>query len=308
MGAGLQLPQLDHKGGVKLTEGKQAQFDLPVETVQKRPRVAARKRANDLDGATWTRYSVSIWSDIKKTPEEMNLGHPAIFPKELPKRLLQCFTTRDDETVLDPFVGVGSTLLAAEEMGKVGIGLDVYHKFVEKCNQRLSQTRIEEENDSGRIPRSVAYEADARNLMEYVSPSSIDFVITSPPYWDIHLQGRTADYKESRPYGELKTDLGKSGDYGDFLKSLREIFELVYETLKPAKYCVIVVMDVRKKDKLYPLHSDITSFMQDIGFIYDDLIIWDRRHEYNNMRPLGYPARFRVNRAHEYILIFQKPK
>jgi len=48
--------------------------------------------------------------------------------------------------------------------------------------------------------------------------------------------------------------------------------------------------------------------MQAIGFIYDDIIIWDRRHEYNNMRPLGYPAVFRVNKAHEFILIFQKPK
>jgi len=47
--------------------------------------------------------------------------------------------------------------------------------------------------------------------------------------------------------------------------------------------------------------------MEEIGFVFDDLIIWDRRHEYNNMRPLGYPYVFRINKAHEYILIFQKP-
>jgi hypothetical protein len=52
----------------------------------------------------------------------------------------------------------------------------------------------------------------------------------------------------------------------------------------------------------------VAAFMQKLGFIYDDLIIWDRRHEHNNMRPLGYPSVFRINKAHEYILIFQKPK
>jgi hypothetical protein len=39
-----------------------------------------------------------------------------------------------------------------------------------------------------------------------------------------------------------------------------------------------------------------------------DIIIWDRRQDYNNFRPLGYPAVFRVNKAHEFILIFQKPR
>ena len=65
-------------------------------------------------------------------------------------------------------------------------------------------------------------------------------------------------------------------------------------------------MDIRKKNIFYPLHSDIAMEMQKIGFIYDDIIIWDRQHEYNNMRPLGYPYKFRINKVHEYILIFIK--
>ena len=54
------------------------------------------------------------------------------------------------------------------------------------------------------------------------------------------------------------------------------------------------------------LHSDVAVEMQKIGFIYDDIIIWDRQYEYNNMRPLGYPYKFRINKVHEYILIFIK--
>jgi DNA modification methylase len=77
--------------------------------------------------------------------------------------------------------------------------------------------------------------------------------------------------------------------------------------MRPGAYCCVIVMDLRKKSAFYPFHSDIADFMRDIGFVYDDIIIWDRRHEYNNMRPLGYPSVFRVNKAHEFILIFQKP-
>ena len=74
---------------------------------------SSAKRANELDGKTWSRNSVSIWSDIRKTSEEVKLGHPAIFPLELVIRLIQCFTSKDDKLVLDPFAGIGSTPIAA---------------------------------------------------------------------------------------------------------------------------------------------------------------------------------------------------
>ena len=67
-------------------------------------------------------------------------------------------------------------------------------------------------------------------------------------------------------------------------------------------------MDLRKKDQFYPLHSDLATEMRRIGYIYDDLIIWDRQPDYNNMRPLGYPCKFRINKVHEYIMIFTKNK
>jgi hypothetical protein len=66
-------------------------------------------------------------------------------------------------------------------------------------------------------------------------------------------------------------------------------------------------MDIRKRDRFYPFHSDLASELVRVGFEWDDLIVWDRRHEYNNLRPLGYPAVFRINKVHEYLLIMRKP-
>jgi DNA modification methylase len=144
--------------------------------------------------------------------------------------------------------------------------------------------------------------------LQYVDIGTVDFVVTSPPYWDILNEKRSADYKEIRHYGNYEDDLGKIDDYKEFINQLERVFEQVLIAMRAGAYCCIIVMDIRKKDKFYPFHSDIAAFMQKLGFIYDDIIIWDRRHEYNNMRPLGYPSVFRINKAHEYILIFQKPK
>ena len=63
---------------------------------------------------------------------------------------------------------------------------------------------------------------------------------------------------------------------------------------------------MRKKDKFYPLHIDVSRIMTEIGFELEDIIIWDRQHEYNNMKTLGYPWVFRVNKVHEFLCIFWK--
>lgn len=266
---------------------------------------ASKNRANELDGKTWTRYSISIWSDLRKTSEEIQLKHPAMFPLALASRAIACFTNKEDVTVLDPFAGVGTTILAARDAGKNGIGIEISPEFSAIAFSRLSQSPLLGTETGG---KGVIHTDDARNLSHYVQRDTVDFCLTSPPYWDILLQQRTADYKEQRDYGDAAEDIGKIADYRLFLKALAEIMEQVFIALRPGKYCLMVVMDIRKKAHFYPFHSDLATEMQTLGFIYDDLIIWDRRHEYNNMRPLGYPNKFRINKAHEYILIFQKPQ
>ena len=238
-----------------MSESKnQYQIDLPMldikqeEKKSENHRKRSLKRDNDLDGVTWTRYSISVWSDIRKTKEELDLGHPAIFPIALVSRLIQCFTKKEERVVLDPFLGVGSTAIAAEGLGKIGIGLEISKEFAEKARKRPC---IQDMFGGGELGERRIYTTNAKEMLSYVERDSVDLVITSPPYWDILLQERTADNKEIRHYGEQLEDLGKIKDYGRFLKALSEIFNLVYDALKPEKYCCVVVMDIRKKDKFY---------------------------------------------------------
>jgi DNA modification methylase len=259
------------------------------------PPSAPKRRANGLDGRSWTRFSISVWSDIRWSQEERALRHPAMFPVMLVERLIQCFTQESERAILDPFLGSGSTLVAAQNLGRIGIGFEVYPDFLRLARQRAG-------------PHARIYQADARELARHLDAESVDFCVTSPPYWNILTQKRTADYKAIRHYGDGRHDLGRIADYGLFLDELVRVFAGVYQVLRPGKYCVVNVMDLRKASRFFPLHADLAARLGQIGFLFDDLLIWDRRQEYNNLRPLGYPSVFRVNKTHEYLLIFQKPR
>ena len=149
-------------------------------------------------------------------------------------------------------------------------------------------------------------QGDARDL-SFLPDESVHLAITSPPYWNILTRRRSADRKAVRNYGDQKADLGRLSGYDDFLTALGEVFRGVGEAMRPGSYCIVVVMDLRKGPHFFPLHQDLSDAMRDLGFRYDDLIIWDRRADYNNLRPLGYPYKFRINKVHEFILIFEKP-
>src|SRR6185436_107341 len=101
------------------------------------PAFKRMRRANDLDGKEWTRSSVSVWSDLRKTPEEVALKHPAMFPAALVERLIRCFTREGARRVLDPFCGSGTTLLAALAQGGEGVGFEVSPEYLELARQRL---------------------------------------------------------------------------------------------------------------------------------------------------------------------------
>ena len=259
------------------------------------------KKKISLDGKTWLQYSISIWSDIRKTNGEIALKHPAMFPSMLPRRLIECFSSEND-VVFDPFAGIGSTLLAAKELKRYSIGIELSPEYIEKYRNIASSLNMFEQ--SKYKPKMI--NGDARNLKTFIKEKNVHLTITSPPYWNILNEKRTAYYKNIKNYGDLESNLGNIRKYADFLNELKNIFKKVFEITKEGGYCCIVLMDIRKKDKFYPFHMDTTKFMENVGFQLDDIIIWDRRQEYNNLRPLGYPYVFRINKVHEFILIFKK--
>ena len=201
-------------------------------------------------------------------------------------------------------MGTGSTLLSAYQRKRFGIGFELSEHFASIARLRIKEMK-KSIPSSGRVNPKI-YVTDSRNLLKHIEPKSVDLCITSPPYWNILNMRRSADKKEIVNYSDSNADLGNINNYESFLRELQGVFAKVFKALKVAGHCVVVLMDIRKKDKFYPFHSDLARKMEEIGFTHEDIIIWDRQHEYSNMRPLGYPYVFRVNKVHEYILIFRK--
>ena len=186
------------------------------------------------------------------------------------------------------------------------IGFDINQDF-KKISDSRTQKRILEATPIVSASDSYNYFIeDSRNLSKKLSSNSIDLCITSPPYWDILNRKRTADNKNNKNYTNLRKDLGNIEVYEDFLDSLSIVFTEIYKVLKPNHYFIVNVMDLRKKSQFFPLHIDCINLSQKIGFNLEDIIIWDRQPEYNNMRPLGYPYKFIINKVHEYLIVLNK--
>lgn len=265
--------------------------------------VILAERLNDLDGKAWLQYSFSIWRDIKRGALDLRGSHPASFPTELPARLIRILTHKGD-TVLDPFMGSGSTMVAALLEGRNGIGVDLSQEYYNFSNRRVESLALAKMSTPEVSIKM--FNDSVSNLSKIVDEESVDLCVTSPPYWNILNVKRSADRKAAVSYSDSPEDLGNISDYDSFLSELSSALGQVDTVLKHNAFFAIVVMDLRKGSVFYPFHSDVSKIMMSLNYQMKDIIIWDRQKEYNNMRPLGYPYSFVVNKVHEYILLFRK--
>jgi len=110
----------------------------PVEVIvvlyKKRWKKTSGSRKSDIIKKEFMEWTNGVWNFSGESKKRV--GHPAPFPVELPYRCIKLFTFIGD-TVLDPFVGSGSTLLACLQTGRKGIGIDIDKKYCELAKERL---------------------------------------------------------------------------------------------------------------------------------------------------------------------------
>jgi DNA modification methylase len=275
--------------------------------------VSPRNKLNDLTAREWMSESVSVWVQkglgANHADAQIERQHPAPFSFTDVARVIRLFTKRG-MTVLDPFVGVGSTLKACALEGREGIGLELNQRFADLAAQRL----ITEVPQAKLIATSQAVKVgDARTLITQLPSNSIDLLVTSPPYWGI--LNKKPDHKvrqerlgrglETR-YGEDIRDFANIPDYNDFVVSLAEFFGTCRRVLRDKRYCVVILGDFRHGGRYYPLHADLAREMEMRGYVLKAMNVLYQRHK--RVFPYGYPAAYVPNVHHQNIIVMRNER
>ena len=271
---------------------------------------------NGLTPREWTKLSKSVWSarEVSSAREWYHLKHGATFSVALAERAIKMYTKKGD-LVLDPFLGVGTTLVAAKNRRRRGIGIEIYEHFVKLAKEVLSQQTLVEG------PEQKVILGDCRDLLRWIEPDSVQLMFTSPPYANFilrSLKDRKNAHKTSwlvslnksvvKQYGEEPQDFGNL-PYEEFLEAVRDVMNKLIIVTKPGGYNIWIVKDCRDPQKGKPFidfHSDIAHIGEEVGFRYHDLIIWDQ-NEQRRLVLLGYPSVFYVNINHTFLVVLRKP-
>lgn len=261
------------------------------------------KELSKITSEEWKEWTMTVWN-IANISDSV---HPAVFPVEIPHRLLRMFSFWG-ETILDPFSGTGTTGEAALSNGRKYIGFETNPTYFERSTQRLLEVmrnnNIENTNDAFTIHNHSCLD------MASIPDNSIGAVITSPPYWN------KADY------GEYTGNIGGFEYYDDFLDSMESVIKECYRVLMPGRKLCIVTANVNQNTKEYglvtiPIASDLTKIAQAVGFSLINQIIWNKNGtggrwgSSTSQRPIfgsyPYPPNLLFKNVNEYIIIVQKP-
>lgn len=291
-------------------------FEKPPEK-KKKPLVLNGHELNDLNGSDWTLHGKSVQT-FNSPITEKRRKHGAAFPIALAKHFIKIYSKPND-TIFDPFAGVGTTLDAANILKRHSIGIELNDEFIKLFNQGIDPKDGKPNPDYRRI----VIQDSAMNVQKHLPINSVDFILTSPPYANLlnKIRENFADkdyngnpYKNqsrklAKPYSKHEEDLGNV-TYEEYLVKMKELFLSLHQVAKGGAYNTWVVRDYRDMENNIPyvnLHGDLINVAQQAGWVMWDLVIWDQSNQRKLVRLGGNKSRrFYFNIGHSFILVFRK--
>ena len=267
-------------------------------------------RLNDLSEEEWAIASAPVWDTHYPTngpqsdAHHIRKRHPSPKPPALMKRLIEFFTKKEGR-VLDPFVGVGGTLLACSMTGRHGVGVDLSQEYLEVYHQACVELGFEPQ------PFLSGDARDLTNLLGEVEP--FDLVLTDPPYGDMLSRKRSGDKKKRTgddsptPFTDSPDDLGNMSP-SQFYEALKTVIVQAMQYLKPKGYVIIFCKDLQPTEKYHNMiHADVVETLADVKNLrFRGYKIWYDKSL--KLYPFGYPYAYVSNQLHQFSLIFRKEK
>ncbi len=287
---------------------------------------------NDLTGEEWLYFTKSLL--VTAYPSELGHAarkrHGANKPPRLMARLVEFFT-KTGELVLDPFAGVGGTLLgAAIARGpRRAIGLEINPAWAAIYAEVAAALAVERDGagpamadlgsadpgglrgfDPGGCEMRVG---DALALLPTLADASVDFVATDPPY-TVQLPltmagGRLAEAHANRrtDYAMVSddpADLANAPTHDAYLDAMERVFGELLRVLRPGRYAAIIVRDAYV-DGIYRFTgADLASRAARVGFVPKGDLVWYQAG--TRLRPYGYPRAFVPNITHQHVVILRR--
>lgn len=268
---------------------------------------------NTIQKKSSTSFSNEIdsWFILKpQRRSKTEILHPAKYPEELVEMFVEEFSNKN-EYIFDPMSGTGSTQIAALKLERHALGTELSEFFCEIANERCAELLEPKQMnlfESKEIKnRFKILNIDAREISKKNFPK-INYVITSPPYWDmLNMKGAENQAKRIKDglqtnYSEDKDDLGNIENYDLFIEELKHIYLKISKMMPKGSYLTIVVKNIKKKGRNYPFAWDLSNKLiphltlcKETFWCQDDISI----------APFGYGNTWVSNTFHQYCLTFQ---
>ncbi|MBM3703320.1 MAG: site-specific DNA-methyltransferase [Actinobacteria bacterium] len=276
----------------------------------KRTCSCAPNSLNCLSGKEWLKCQIGVWQFFYESRDIRDKDlHPATFPISLAKKVISLFT-HEGELVVDPFVGSGTTLLAAQDLNRNAVGFDLQEKYIDLCAKRLIS------NNLFNHAQQVAIQDDGLDIPYYLEPNLISLIWTSPPYANLLNRKRKNKSRRDRnneqlnkveQYSQDPRDLGIMA-LEEYTQAIGNIFEGLLPLLKPKGHCVINVPDMWWENERITIHVSLINELRKRGYELRNTIIWDRTNIVNKIGIFGYPSNYiTMGTTFEYLLDFWRP-
>jgi DNA modification methylase len=265
---------------------------------------------NDLNGAEWLFFTRSALTTAypHRYGHDLRKAHGANKPPDLMAELIRFFT-KPGEVVLDPFAGVGGTLLGAALTDRKAVGIELTAKWAAVYRRVCRREKL---------PAFPIVSGDCRAVLadwHRRAPQNarrVDFICTDPPYnlnFRRTMAGRgehTYRRTDYNGFSKNAADLANAADYPAFLSAMGEVFARLFAVLKPGKYMAVMVRPAYQNGKYLLVHADLAAAAEPAGWVLKGEKVWYQAG--TRLRPYGYPKHYIPNISHQHILFFHKPK
>ena len=273
-----------------------------------------RNRLNELTGREWVYWSKSVITNPypPSLQHALRSRHGGQKPPELCADLIRVFTKRG-QRVLDPFAGVGGTLLGASLCEREALGIEINSEWIEIYRRVCALEGITEQRllcgDSRTVLAGLA--AGEPGGGEAAEPV-FDLLLTDVPYWRMDRAARSkGKYKrvgepqrERRPSKLQGFHEHSDTDKEQWRELLREVFEKSLRLLRPGAYVAVFIGDMYHGGRCHFLAAEVAGVLEALGLVPKANLIWYDVSK--SLHVYGYQYEFIPSMIHQNILVFRR--